>query len=396
MALTTPTTTDIANNIIAQLQATLSQTIPLLPKSFMRVLSKVLAGVFILIYKYAGFMYLQWFVQTAADVTTTVNGVDVNPLVLWGRLIGIGDPIAAVQAELLVDITVTNQTGSLPAGTQLIGQTNGVTYITLAIVPLDAALKQATVRAVSDPQGGGGAGTIGNLEAGDVVSFANPLANVARAAVVDSQTTTGAERETTEAYRQRILDKFQARPQGGALADYRLWGSEVAGVQNIYPYTSDCPGQVDVYVEATTAIDPDGIPTTAILEDVLDAINLDNAGLATRRPANALANTFAITRTTFDVEVSNLTVDNTSQVESDIEDALTEYFVEAEPYIDGLAVPPRKDILTEAAVSGIVQDVVAANNGLFTGAALKEGAATIITRSLGIGEKSKLGTVTFL
>jgi uncharacterized phage protein gp47/JayE len=396
MALTTPTTKDISDAIIAQWQATFNQTIPLLPKSFLRVAAKVLAAVFILLYKYTGFMFLQMFVQTASDVSTTVNGIEINPLTFWGRLIGIGDPIAAVQAELLIDITVTNQVGSLPAGTQLIGQTNGVTYITLAVVPLDAALKQTTVRAVSDPQGGGGAGTIGNLDAGQIVSFANPLANVSRDAVVDSQTTTGAEREATEAYRQRILDKFQARPQGGALADYRLWGSEVAGVANIYPYTSDCPGQVDVYVEATTAIDPDGIPTPAILQDVLDAINLDSAGLATRRPANALANTFSITRTDFDVEVSNLTVDDTATVEAEIESALTEYFLNAEPYIEGLTVPPRADTITQAAVSGIVQDVVSAAGGLFSGAVLKEGAATITTRTLATGEKAKLDTVTFL
>nr|MCH9737100.1 hypothetical protein [Actinomycetes bacterium] len=61
MSLTTPTTKEISDNIIAQLEASFSQTIPLLQKAFFRVLSTVLAGVFILLYKYGGFMFLQMF-----------------------------------------------------------------------------------------------------------------------------------------------------------------------------------------------------------------------------------------------------------------------------------------------------------------------------------------------
>ena len=48
-------------------------------------------------------------------------------LVEWGRLIGVGDPAPGTQAELYVNITVTTQGGTLPAGTQLLGASN-VTY----------------------------------------------------------------------------------------------------------------------------------------------------------------------------------------------------------------------------------------------------------------------------
>ncbi len=278
MSLTTPTTKAINDNIIAQLEASLNQTIPLLPKSFMRVLAKALAGVFILLYKYGGFTFLQIFVQTASDKETTVNGVVLKPLTEWGRLIGVGDPVAATNAELLIDITVTNQVGSLNSGSQLVSTDNGVTYITIGAVLLNAPIVQATIRAVSDQSDGGGKGVIGNLDPGNTsVSFANPLPNVARNVLVDSQVTTGANAESTEAYRQRIIDRFQKRPQGGALADYEIWGEEVAGIINIFPYTSDCPGQVDVFAEATveSSGNPDGIPTPAQLQAVLDSIELD-------------------------------------------------------------------------------------------------------------------------
>ena len=150
MSLQTPTTKDISDNIIAQLEASLNQSIPLLPKAFLRVLAKALGGVFILLYKYAGFMFLQMFVQTASISETTINGKTVSPLTQWGRLIGIGDPVAATNAELLIDITVDNQTGTLPSGSQLVNSANGVTYITIGTINLNASTVQVTIRASAD------------------------------------------------------------------------------------------------------------------------------------------------------------------------------------------------------------------------------------------------------
>ncbi len=398
MSLVTPTTKDISDNIIAQLEASLNQTIPLLPKSFNRVLAKAIAGVFILLYKYGGFIFLQMFIQSASAVDTEINGKTVNPLVEWGRLIGVGDPTPATSAELLIDINVETQTGSLPSGSQLLSVDNGVTYVTQASVLLNAAVVQATILAVSDQAGGGGAGVIGNLEAGAIVSFANPLPNVARDTTVVSQVVTGANGESTEAYRQRIIDRFQKTPQGGAYADYEQWGEEVAGIVNVYPYTSDCPGQVDVYVEATPASsgDPDGIPTTAQLQAVLDSIELDDAGLASRRPANALANAFPISRLAFNVEIVGLEVDNLASVQASILTALTEYFLGREPYIIGLSIPPRKDRITSSSIGGIIDDIVSASGGIFTSSTIVVNGIPLEVYTLGIGEKAKVGTVTYL
>lgn len=397
MSLTTPKTSEISDNIISQLESTLNQTIPLLPKSFMRVLAKAMAAVFILLYKYGGFMHLQMFVRTATDEDTVINGVTINPLRFWGDLVGVSAPVAATRAELTIDITVENQVGSLPAGTQLLNTGNGVTYITLSVVLLNAATVQVDIQAVADQSGGNGAGAIGNLQVSDVVSFANPLPNVARDATVAAIVVTGADAETTTAYRQRVLDRFQKRPQGGALADYELWGEEVAGIINVYPYTSDCPGQVDVYVEATEASSgsPDGIPTTAQLEAVLDSINSDSGGLATRRPANALANTFAITRLEFDVTVSGIIVDNLAQVQTDITTGITEYLLEREPFIEGLSVLPRLDRVTRSGIAGVVDDIVSAAGGVFNAVTVQQSSIFIEIYSLGIGQKAKLGSIVY-
>ena len=157
--MTTPTTADITNNIVASISASISQSVPLMPKAFIRVLAKTLAAVFVMLYKRGDFVGLQWFVKTASIKPTTFNGKTVVPLVEIGRQIGVSDPAPATQAELVVDITVENQTGSLESGTQLVGSTNGITYILIGSVLLNAATVQGTFRASSDQSGGDGSGT---------------------------------------------------------------------------------------------------------------------------------------------------------------------------------------------------------------------------------------------
>ena len=393
MSLTTPTTKQISDNIIAQFEAEFSQTIPLLQKAFFRVLAKVFAGVFILLYKYGGFNFLQMFVQTASDQDTDVLGVTINPLIFWGRLIGVGDPVPATSAELNIEITVTNQVGSLPSGTQLINADNGVTYVTVGTVLLNAPTVTVNILAVSDQTGGGGVGVIGNLNPLDIVSFANPLANVNRNATVVASIVTGADAESTDIYRQRVIDRFQKRPQGGAYSDYQIWGEEVAGIKNVYPYTSTNPGQVDVYVEATSTVD--GIPTGAQLQAVLDSIELDSSGIASRRPANALANSFAITRTGFDVIVDGIVVDNLATVQASITAAVEEYFLDREPFINGLSILPRRDRITSSAIGGVVEDIISAAGGIFNTATVEEGSVPFTLLTLGICEKAKADTVTY-
>jgi hypothetical protein len=166
----------------------------------------------------------------------------------------------------------------------------------------------------------------------------------------------------------------------------------------VYPYTSACPGQVDVYSEATveSSGSPDGIPTSAQLQAVLDSIELDQDGLATRRPANAFVNSLPITRTAFDVTVTDLAVDNLGQVQSDIEDAITEFFQDAEPFIDGLDIPPRKDQITRSALIGLVEDIVSAANGIFTTVLFNEvGGVSLERYFLGEGEKAKVDNINF-
>ena len=397
MSTTPPTIADLNDQIVASMESRLGQAIPLLPKGFIRVLSVVLASLFVILYKFAAYNALQPFVKYADTSETTYNGTTLIPLLELGRELGVDDPTEATKAELNITVVATAAT-TLGAQEQLVGATNGFVYLTKTSTELVIGDNTVEVIAASDQAGGNGAGADGNLVAGDTLVFVTPLNGVNSVATVESQLVTAADAETWETYRQRILDRKQKQPQGGAYADYQQWGEAVAGILSIYPYTSSYPGQVDLYVEATVASSgsDDGIPTTAQLEAVLAAVEYDEAGLATRRPAGAAVNAYAITRKGFTVAVSGIAdVSDVSSVQTDIESALTQYFANAEPYIPGLSVPPRKDRITSGGVSGVVDDIVSAAGGYYASVSLLvEGEATTVY-TLGIGEKAKLTEVTY-
>jgi hypothetical protein len=394
MSLATPTTQQVSATIVAQLEASLSQTLPiltspLLPRAFLRALAKVLAGALILIYKRAGLSWLQMFVQYASWHEFEVNGRKIRPLVEWGRMLGVGDPIDAVRAELTVEIGVLRQGGTVPAGQQLIKPTTGVLYTTLAPVVLDAPTKQVVIRAVDAPSGDEGAGVAGNLNEGEKLELAQTLGNVARQVTVISLDVAGADAETEANYRARVLRRKQRPPQGGAYADYRLWGETVPGVANVYSYTGQ-PGEVNVYVECMPHLDADGIPTRPMLDAVEAAITADNNGRATRLPVNATVHARPIRRRAFELVVTGLVAPDIAAMQDLLSDAVDEYLRTREPFIVGLSVLPRRDQVTQPALGGVVHDVVSSVGGSISRVELRRDTQSIERYLLADGEKAKL------
>jgi uncharacterized phage protein gp47/JayE len=390
--LTTPTTAQLSANIVSQIAAKLSQSVPFLPKAFIHVLASSVAGVVVILFRYSGFVFLQLFVAYATDQPTTVNGKIIRPLREWGRLIGVGDPRPAEQAQHKISVTVTTQLGELPAGTALLFPSTGVYYETNAVVALNAPTVTVHVRAVSDKAGGDGSGTIGNLQNGDVLEFANSPPNVVSKAPVTGQLVTGADAETTEEYRTRIIARFQAKPQGGAAADYRAWAQEVPGIVNVYPYAG-YPGEVDVYCEATAASSgsDDGFPTEPQKSAVREAVYFDIDGLASRAPVNAAVNVLPIFRAAFTVQIAALQPDS-PETRAAIETGINEHLRSLEPFIVGLSVLPRKDRITQANVGAVVDGIAAARAASVASVTLLENGQPLTARSLTKGEKAKLAS----
>lgn len=396
MSVATPRTQELADDLVAKIEVETEQDVSLLDKAFTRVLSKVYAGAHVLIYKVAGFLQAQMFIRYATMNETVVNGRKIRPLLELGRELGEPDPSQAEPAQLTVRVTVTTQVGELPARSQLLYAPLGVLYITTQAKSLNAATIDVPVLAAADPQGGGGAGAIGNRTAGDELEFANPLPNVARKVTVVSVDVVGIDGESVEQYRARVLRRSQRKPQGGAYADYDQWGRTVPGILNIYPYAG-APGEVDVYAEATpeSSGSADGIPTLAQRDAVKAAIERDESGLASNRPVGALANVFPIVRLAFDVQVNGLAADDISAAQTAISAAISEFMLSREPFIDGLSVLPRVDRITSAAVAGVVHEAVSAVGGTVTTVSLTLGGIPITGYTLGKGQKAKPGTISF-
>lgn len=395
MAIVTPTTAQISDNIVAQLEASLGQAVPLLPRAFIRVLAKALAGVFVILYKYGGFVGLMQVVKYAPYAETTINGRKFSPLIEWGVLSGIGYPSTATRAELQITIPVALGGETIQAGETLYSAVNGYTYATTSAVVLSTPSVVVNIRAIGDPNGTGGKGTEGNLPIASTLKFTNTGLEVAVAAEV----TVAADEESEVLYRQRVVSRFSAPPQGGAYADYRIWATSVAGISNAYPYTGATAGTVEVYAEATVASSgsADGIPNSGQLLAVAEAIELDSEGLASRRPIGSLVTVSAISRTSFDVTVTGLSVTGSlADVQAQISAALFTYFANRAPYIVGLDTQGRSDRVTSTAIGGVVDDVVSAANGIFTSVATTQGGSAVTLYTLGQGEKSKLGTVTYV
>lgn len=400
MSLQVPTTEAIALNIVAQLESSLSQTVPLLPKSFIRVLAKVLAGVFVLLWKYAGAMHLNMFIRTASAEETEINGQVLRPLWVLGDQLGEGPPDAATQAvvRLTVTVNLAGTEGTIAAGSQLLHPPTGLVFLTTAAatVPTTVGTIEVDAQASAGPDDTDGSGVIGNLAEGEELSFARPHPRVATVAVVqDPLVVEAVEEESTEAYRARLLRRSQRPPQGGAYADYRLWAEEPESILRAYPYTGE-PGEVDVYVEAVDSIDEDGIAGPTQIAEALAAIELDEDGLATRRPATAAVNVYSITRSAFDLQIVGLLPDS-STTRAAIAAAVDEHLRSREPYVVGLSVPPRTDRVSQIGCAGVVHDIASANGASVNGVILIDiNDEQTGGRSLNHGEKAKLGEIEWL
>lgn len=388
MSLATPRTQELAEDLVAKIEVETEQDVPLLDKAFTRVMAKVYAGAHVLLYKASGFLQSQIFIKYATMNETVVNGRTLRPLLEHGRELGEPDPQQATQAELTIRVTVTTQTGELPAQSQLLYAPTGVLYLTTQSKPCNAATIDVPVLASTE-------GAVGNRAPGDKLSFANPLGNVASDAVVVTLDVPAIDGESVEQYRARVLRRSQRKPQGGAYADYDQWG-RVPGILNIYPYAG-APGEVDVYAEATveSSGSADGIPTVGQRDAIKAAIELDDAGLASNRPVGALVNVYPIARLAFDVQVNGLIADDISAAQSAISAAVTEFMFSREPFITGLSVLPRTDRITQSAVAGVVHEAVSAVGGTVTTVALTLSGSPVTGYTLGKGQKAKPGTISF-
>ena len=386
------TTQEQIDQNIANIESRIGQTTPPADLAYNNVVATMEAMGQTALAKYAAD-------RTLAVLAQTAQGADLD---LLGAEYGVTRN-QAVAAVLTITITGTNAT-VIPAGTVFIGVSNSALYTSQA----DGTIAVGTVTLTITAQAAGVSGNLGN---GNTLSLQSTIAGATGIPTVASTVTTGADAETDDAYRPRVLSVQQSQGGGGNASDYRIWAQSVDGVVRAYPYagppagsglTSEPPMRT-VYVECATSIQADGIAPGGLITQVRAAITTDpDTGLA-RQPLGLTDGTLyiqAITRTQMYVTVTGLSVPSgqTAQCQTAIAAALTAYFLSVSPFVTG--VDPafgRNDSITNPSVAKVVQGVLVAYGAsalsvfFGTSAGVSTGFYT-----LGMGEKAKLGAVAYL
>lgn len=303
-----PTLTELQARVESDLEAELGLG-PLPRRSALRALALVEAAQAHLLHG-----HVQYATQQVLATTATGEWLDRH-----ADLYGIVRKAAVkatgtVRFEGAVDGTV------VPAGAQL-QSAGGVLYVNTAsaTVGVPTTVVEVQVEAVE-----GGAG--GNLASGSPVNLSAPIAGIpstGTVAITDA-IDGGADAETDAALLDRLKARLSDPPQGGALADYRLWALEVPEVTRAWPFANpNGPGTVSLTFVTDDALGGP-IPTSGKVAEVL-------AYLEERRPVtvNELQ-VFAPVEVPLDITVgvNPNTTDVQQSVLANLEDLLLR---EAEP-----------------------------------------------------------------
>ncbi len=173
---------------------------------------------------------------------------------------------------------------TIPAGQQML-TTQGVRYQTTALATIGAGGTVDVACAALT------AGLAGNQAINTPVTVDAPPGGVLAAAALLTMTS-GADVESFDALRARLLLSRANRPQGGAVADYQQWALAVAGVARVYVYpTRRGRGTVDVVPMPATGL-PSGALVTAVQTyiDGLRPVGLGATGFQALAPTAVATN----------------------------------------------------------------------------------------------------------
>jgi uncharacterized phage protein gp47/JayE len=228
----------------------------------------------------------------------------------WAQIRGL-TRTAATAATGEITITRTG-TATIPSGTIFV-RDDGTEY-TLDTTIASGGAGTLTAKAITASV----AGADGSLDVGDTLTFQTPIANV-NATVSVTAATAGADIETIDALKIRLLEDLASPPQGGAEADYVAWAKEhSASISRVWVYEHEpYLGQITVRFALVV---PDGGDSTDVIPAGGDATSLQTY-LRTKAPAHVADYVYAAAPTprAIDIDVT-LTPDTT-----DIRDAIEDY-----------------------------------------------------------------------
>ena len=277
-----PTAQTIRDQIISYTQSRLGQTVPLFTRSFIFVLASAVAGVLVLVYRFA-----DWALKQTQPATCNEFWLGI-----WADRYGV--PRGAAVATQL-----TATAGGSPDGTSIPALTNwtdptGLVYQQTAAAVIAGGVATITVKCLTP-------GVSGNQANGTVLTLVAPISGVNSTATVASTVATGVDRESVSSWRSQVMIRIAYRPQGGAIPDYVGWALEVPGVAFAL-VKSPSAGTVSVYpIQALTGIAR--VPAAPLLATVQAYLNDP-----IRKPIAAIVNAISTTERTCAVTITGATI----------------------------------------------------------------------------------------
>jgi uncharacterized phage protein gp47/JayE len=360
--MTIPTITEIRDNILADIKSELGLSAPIPSRSVWGALAFALAGALHLLYRLAAWLYDQIFTLTMDDDALAARGAEYGltrtPATKW-----------------IGEATVTGSGATIPVGTLF--QKSGVVY------QVTEALIFTTTGTLDLESLEGGAAV--DLDVADELEIVTPMAGVDNTITVTAVTQAGEDQETLSAFRSRILFRQQNQPQGGAVADYALWATEVSGISEAFAFQPSA-GYVNIYPLLDVDDPADRIPGSTKLAEVEDYV-----GDPVRKPLNAQVSAVAFTELDFDVDISNLSP-NTAAVRTAIKSAIETYMYARRPlqYDDQ---PDDRSVVSAAELTNIAVD---AGAKIATVDLKNAGGSSITSYTLDDDELAVLRTLTWV
>lgn len=153
-------------------------------------------------------------------------------------------------------IAIVGTPGATLEAGSLYKRADGRIYITDAEVTLTGTSAEVAVTAVEP-------GQAGNADAGVTLNLDSPVDGINAAATVTvAKLTGGTDREDDDDLLDRILERIQETPHGGAKHDYANWAKEVPGVTRAWAYPLEM-GDGTMTVRFVRDDDADLIPDAA-------------------------------------------------------------------------------------------------------------------------------------
>jgi uncharacterized phage protein gp47/JayE len=211
-----PTLSDLQNLVGQDIAAALQGADALLRFSNLNITGKAQARL-----SHLHYGYLDWIAKQAVPFTATEEYLEG-----WAALKGVfRKPPSSASG-------VVNFPGTpgivIPAGRGAV-RGDGVQLTTLSAATVDGA-GNAAVPVIANVDLEGLKGAFGNTPANTIITLSQAIAGVQSSGKVATGLTGGADIETDDSLRSRMLEAYQNPPQGGSKSDYVLWAKQVAGV----------------------------------------------------------------------------------------------------------------------------------------------------------------------